>query len=160
MSSSNCVRIKAYSPFKTKGCRTGLKKEASKAFDIAGALLGNTSGHWFGLRTSSLDGGPKAKMFPEFTQMSLLAGYYWFFNLTDLPLFQSHFSFFFCFTLLLDAVLGDETPFVVTPCTKVKVALQNLVFSSFLSSRCMHYLWKKSSNWLCPFDDSLNYRYC
>ena len=50
-------------------------------------------------------------------------------------------SFVFCFTfLLLDAVLGDETPFVVTPCTKVKVALQNLVFLSFLSSRCMYYL--------------------
>ena len=57
--------------------------------------------------------------------------------------FDFHISFFvvFCFTfLLLDAVLGDETPFVVTPCTKVKVALQNLVFLSFLSSRCMHYL--------------------
>ena len=50
-------------------------------------------------------------------------------------------SVVFCFTfLLLDAVLGDETPFVVTPCTKVKVALQNFVFLSFLSSRCMHYL--------------------
>lgn len=106
MSSSNCVRIKAYSPFKTKGCRTGLKKEASKAFDIAGALLGNTSGHWFGLRTSSLDGGPKAKMFPEFTQMSLLAGYYWFFNLTDLPLFQSHFSFFFLFYVIIRCSSG------------------------------------------------------
>ena len=32
------MRIKAYSRFKTKGCRTRLKKEASKAFDIAGTL--------------------------------------------------------------------------------------------------------------------------
>ena len=91
MSSSNCVRIKAYSPFKTKGCRTRLKKEASKAFDIAGAVSLETH-----LVIDFAFEHPRW-MFPEFTQMSLLAGYYWFFNLTDLPLFQSHFSFFFFF---------------------------------------------------------------
>ena len=124
------------------GLQDSLGKRGECLWHSGRTLLGNTSSHWFSLRASSLDGGSAAQIFPEFALVSLLAGYHWFFNLT----FTFLFFVVFCFTfLLLDAVLGDETPFVVTPCTKVKVALQNLVFLSFLSSRCMHYLWKKSS---------------
>ena len=120
------------------GLQDSLGKRGEGLWHSGRTLLGKIFSQWFRLAGWRF----RRQIFPEFALVSLLAGYHWVFNLT----FTFLFFVVFCFTfLLLDAVLGDETPFVVTPCTKVKVALQNLVFLSFLSSRCMHYLWMKSS---------------